>query len=325
VRRREFLAGLGVVAWPLAARAQQTAMPVIGFLSSGSSAAWRPLVTGFLKGLQETGFNEGQNVAIEYLWADGQYDRLPELAVGLVRRQVAVIFGAGPPAAHAAKAATTTIPIVFISGDDPIKSGLVASLNRPDGNVTGTAIFNAQLGPKQLGLMLELAPKATVVAVLVNPSNPVAETFIADVRAAAVVTGHHIEVANASNADELDKAFGTLKDDLRADALIVAADPYFFARDHQVTALAARYAVPAIYEFREFAASGGLISYGASIADGYRQAGVYAGRILRGAKPADLPVLQPTKFELVINLKTAKALGITLPPGLLAIADEVIE
>jgi putative tryptophan/tyrosine transport system substrate-binding protein len=325
MRRRDFITLIGgSVAWPVGARAQQPGMPAIGFLSSGASAAWQPFVAGFRKGLLETGFTESQNVAIEYRWAEGLYDRLPELAADLVRRHSAVILGGGPPAAHAAKAATETIPIVFVSGDDPVKSGLVASLNRPGGNVTGAAIFTGQLGAKQLGLLRELVPKAAVLAMLVNPNNPVTEAVINDVRAAAVVTGHQIRIVNASNQDEIGKAFATLGE-LRADALIVGADPYFFTRNEQLVALAARHAVPAIYEFREFVVNGGLVSYGASIADGYRQAGVYAGQILKGAKPADLPVLQPTKFELVINLKAVKALGLTLSPGLLAIADDVIE
>jgi putative ABC transport system substrate-binding protein len=325
MRRRKFIKLMGgaAVAWPLAARAQP-AKPLIGFMSSGSSASWRPFVAGFLKGLHEADFTEGQNVTIEYRWAEGQYSRLPELAADLVRRQAAVILGGGPPAAHAAKAATSTIPIVFVSGDDPVRSGLVASLNRPGGNVTGAAIFTGQLGAKQLGLLRELLPKAVVIAVLVNPNNPVTEAVTKDVRDAAVVTGHQIQIVNAGNEDELGKAFATVTE-LHADALIVGADPYFFSRSEHLVALAARRAAPAIYEFREFAANGGLISYGASISDGYRQAGVYAGQILRGAKPADLPVLQPTKFELVINLKTARTLGLTVPPSLLATADEVIE
>ena len=235
-----------------------------------------------------------------------------------------MIFGAGPPAAHAASSATKTIPIVFVSGEDPVTSGLVASLNRPGGNVTGAAMFTGQLGAKQLGLLRELVPNAALVAILVNPNNPLTEGVITDVRAAAAITGHRIQIVNARDEGEIEKAFATLKG-LHADALIVGADPYFFARNEQLVALAARYMVPAIFEFREFAMAGGLMSYGASITDGYRQAGVYAGQILKGAKAADLPVLQPTKFELVINLKTAKSLGLEFPATLLGSADEVIE
>jgi putative ABC transport system substrate-binding protein len=299
-------------------------VPLVGFLHSGSAKPNEILVAAFRDRLKEAGYVEDKNVAIEFLWADGRYDRLPELAADLVRRKVAVIFGAGPPAAHAATAATKTIPVVFVSGDDPVKSGLVASLNRPGANVTGAAMFTGQLAAKQLGLLRELVPKAAIVGMLVNPNNPLTEAVIADFGVAAAVTGHHIQIVNASDEGEIDKAFATLKE-LRADALIVGADPYFFARREQLVALEALYTVPAIFEFREFAIAGGLMSYGASIRDGYRQAGVYAGRILGGASPANLPVLQPTKFELVINLKTAKALGVVPSPGLLAIADEVIE
>ena len=329
MRRREFITALGGVAaspmlWPLAGRAQQPAMPVLGFLHSGLPKPNVDLATAFSNGLAETGYVADKNVVIEYRWADGHYDQLPALAADLVRRQVAVIFGAGPPAAKAAKAATTTIPVVFVSGADPVESGLVASLSHPGGNVTGVAIFTGQLAAKQLGLLRELAPKAAVVAVLVNPGNPLTEAIIKDMKAAATSTGHQIRIVKASDEESIDKAFAGLAE-LHADALIVGADPYFFARSDQIVALAARFAVPAFYEIREFAANGGLISYGASLMDGYRRAGVFAGQILKGAKPADLPVVQPTKFELVINLKTAKALGLALSPGLLAIADEVIE
>jgi putative ABC transport system substrate-binding protein len=325
MKRRVFITLLGAAtAWPFAAHAQQPAMPVIGFLHSGSPKPNANLVAAFRNGLNEAGYVDDKNVAIEFLWAGGRYDRLPELAADLARRKVAVIFGAGPPAAHAAKLATSSIPIVFVSGEDPVKSGLVASLNRPGGNVTGAAMLTGQLGAKQLGLLRELSPNATLVAILVNPNNPLTESVLMDVQAAAALTGHHIHIVNASDESEINNAFATLEQ-LHADALIVGADPYFFGRSEQLVALAARHMVPAIFEFREFAVAGGLMSYGASITDGYRQAGVYAGQILKGAKPADLPVLQPTKFELVINLKTVKALGLTLSPGLLAIADEVIE
>lgn len=326
MKRREFMAVLGGAAatWPLAVRAQQPALPGIGFLNSGSPKASVSPTTAFNEGLGETGYVDQKNVSIEYRWAEGQYDRLPALAADLVRRRVAVIFGGGPPAAAAAKAATTTIPIVFVSGADPVESGLVTSLSHPGGNVTGVAVFTGQLAAKQLGLLREFLPKAVAVTMLVNPNNPLTEAVIRDLETAAALTGHQIQIVKASNEDEIDKAFTTLAE-LHTDALIVAADPYFFNRRDQLAALAASRAVPAFYEIREFTVSGGLMSYGASLTDGYRRAGVYAGQILKGAKPADLPVLQPTKFELVINLKTAKALGITLSPGLLAIADEVIE
>jgi putative ABC transport system substrate-binding protein len=325
MKRRVFIMLLGAAAGgPFAAYAQQPTIPVIGFLFSGSTKPNVNVVTPFRNGLSEAGYVVDKNVAIEFLWAGGSYDRLPELAADLVRRKVAVIFGAGPPAAHAASSATKTIPIVFVSGEDPVKSGLVASLNHPGGNVTGAAMFTGQLGAKQLGLLRELVPNAALVGILVNPNNPLTEGVITDVRAAAAVTGHRIQIVNASDEGEIEKAFATLKE-LHADGLIVGADPYFFGRSEQLVALAARYMVPAIFEFREFAMAGGLMSYGASITDGYRQAGVYAGQILKGAKPADLPVLQPTKFELMINLKTAKSLGLEFPATLLGSADEVIE
>jgi putative tryptophan/tyrosine transport system substrate-binding protein len=326
MQRRGFITLIvgAATAWPLVARAQQSTLPMIGFLNSASLDGSTSLVAAFRQGLKEAGYVEGQNITVEFRWANGQYDRLPELAADLVRRQAAVIFGGGPPAAHAAKATTATIPIVFVSGADPVKSGLVASLNRPGGNVTGATIFTGQLGAKQLGLLRELLPSSVVVAILVNPNNPVTENVVKDVRAAAVMTGHRIEIVSAGSEDEISKAFATLTE-LRPDAMIVGADPYFYSRSEQLVAMAARHAIPTIYELREYAANGGLISYGASVTDGYRQAGSYTGRILKGAKPADLPVLQPIKFELVINLRTAKTLGLTIAPGVLAIADEVIE
>jgi len=326
MRRREFIATFGgaAAAWPLAARAQQPTMPVIGFLNSGSSSALQHLTAAFRQGLNESGYIEDRNVAVKYRWADGRYDRLAELAADLVRRKVTVIFGGGPPAALAAKDATATIPIVFTSGDDPVKSGLVMSLNRPGGNVTGVSVFTGQLGAKQLGLLREVVPNAAMVAILVNPSNPLTESVTKDVQQAAATTGHRIHIVNASNESDFGPAFAAIAE-LHAGALIIGGDPFFFSRSDRLVALAARRAIPAIYELREFAVAGGLISYGVDLRDGYRQAGTYAGRILKGAKPSDLPVLQPTKFELVINLKSAKALGLDVPLHLQQLADEVIE
>jgi len=325
MRRRDLIALFGgaVLAWPPAGRAQQKAMPVIGYLHFGSpNLAPTPAI--FLRGLSETGYVEGQNVAIEYRWAEGHYDRLPGLATDLVGRKVDLIVARGPPAAHAAKNATSTIPIVFSVGSDPVADGLVASLARPGGNLTGITNLAVELVPKRLDLLSELVPQAKVVALLVNPNNAYTEPMIRDVREAARAKGVQLQILKAGTESEIDAAFATLVN-LHADALLAGDDTFFTSRREQLVALASRHAVPAIYQFREFTAAGGLISYGSSLTSATRQVGVYAGRILKGEKPANLPVQQPTTFELVINLKTAKALGLTVPPSIMARADEVIE
>ena len=326
MRRREFIAGFGsAAAWPVVARSQQPAWPVIGFLDAGSADASAHYAAAFRKGLSETGYVVGKDVAIEYRWAEGSFDRLPELAADLVRRQVAVIVaGGGAPAALAAKAATATIPIVFQMGDDPVKFGLVPNLNRPGGNITGESAQNAELGPKRLELLHEVVPAATTLALLVNPTNPNAETLSTDLHAAARKLGLQLQVLHTSAEPEIDTAFETLLQ-LQAGGLMIGHDAFFNSQSERLATLALRRAMPTIYQFREFAAAGGLMSYGTDLADSYRQTGVYASRILKGEKPGDLPILQPTKFELFINLKTAKALGLDVPPTLLARADEVIE
>ena len=327
MRRREFLhilCGTAVV-WPLAARAQQPAMPVIGFLSGRSPQESAAVVGAFRQGLGETGYFEGKNVTIEYRWAEGRYDRLPALAAELVDRQVAVIAatGGGESSGRAAKAATSTIPIVFTAGGDPVQLGLVASLNKPGGNVTGVTFIFAELGVKRLEILRQFAPNAPAIAILINPNYAPALDEVRDVQAAARSLGLQINVLNAIDESQIDTAFATVAQQ-RA-TLIVGTDPFLLGQRDQIVRLAARYAVPAIYFSREFVEAGGLMSYGPSIANGYRQAGVYTGRILSGAKPAELPVLQPTNYLLLINLKTAKALSIEVPPTLLALADEVIE
>ena len=327
MKRRDFIALVGGAAasWPLAAIAQQQAMPVVGFLSSVSPGPWAHFVAAFRQGLSETGYVEGRNVAIEFRWAEGQYDRLPALAADLVARQVAVLVATGGTMTTlAAKAATTKIPIVFTIGEDPVQLGIVASLNRPGGNITGVNIFTTEMGAKRLGLLHEMVPTAALIAVLINPKNPNAETLSKDVPEAARSVAQRIHILTATTELELDAAFKTMTE-LGARALLVAADPFFNSRREYIVALAARHGIPAMYEQREFAVAGGLMSYGTNLPHAYRQAGIYTGRVLKGEKPADLPVVQSTEFEFVINLNAAKALGLEVPPGLSARADEVIE
>jgi putative ABC transport system substrate-binding protein len=324
LKRRGFISLLGgAAAWPFAARAQSS-VPVIGFLNSLSSAETSHVVDAFRQGVAQAGLVEGESVRFEYLYAEGVYQRLPDMAAELVRRNVGVIAAGAPPAALAAKAATTAIPIVFVVGFDPVKAGLVASYNRPGGNATGICLITSILGQKRLELVLELVPGARTIGMIVNPTFPETAIEIQDVQAAATANGRQLRIFNASTAAEIDRAMGLLKEQ-GADALIVASDPFFVTQREQLASLAARHRIPAIYPFREAVETGGLLSYGASLPGAYRQAGQYAGRILKGEKPTDLPVVQPTTFEMIINLATARSLGVDVPPTLQARADEVIE
>jgi ABC-type uncharacterized transport system substrate-binding protein len=324
MRRREFISFLGgaAVAFPLAARAQQPAMPVIGFINIGAHADG--IRTAFLKGVSESGYTDGNNVTIEYRWAEGHFDRLPRLAADLVRRRVSVIAATSTPAALAAKAATASIPIVFETAGDPIKLGLVTSLNRPGYNITGVTQLSSELVSKRLGLLHDLIPAATNIGLFVNPDDPRAESQTKDMQEAAHALGLQIHILDARTEDDINTAFAKLPQ-LKVGALLVGTGELFRRRPEQLVSLAAQQKLPVIYQYRELPVAGGLISYGAAITDAYRLAGIYTGRVLKGEKPADMPVLQPTKFELVINLKTAKALGLAIPSGVLAIADEVIE
>jgi putative tryptophan/tyrosine transport system substrate-binding protein len=326
MRRREFIAGLGsAAAWPLAALGQQTAMPVVGYLTSRSLESDVSMLAAFRRGLNEAGYVEGQNVAIEHRSAEGQYDGLPSIVADLVKRKVAVILAAGgSDPAKVAKAATATIPIVFVSAADPVKAGLVASLNRPGGNVTGVSLIGSALEAKRLELLSQFVPEAASIGVLVNPMYPDSDLQLRELQGAASVIKRQIHIVRASTEPDIDKAFATVAQQGVA-ALLVTQDPFLISQREQFVALGARYKLPSIYSQREYVEIGGLVSYGTDFADGYRQAGIYVGKILKGASPVDLPVMQPTKFELVINLKTAKALGLTIPEPLLATADEVME
>jgi putative ABC transport system substrate-binding protein len=325
MQRREFITLLGgaAVTWPLVARAQQQKMPVIGFLNGGSPDGYAPYVTGFLHGLNETGYVEGKNVRVDYQWARGQYDRLKEMASDLVSRKVAVI-ASNTPTAPVAKAATAEVPIVFVNTGDPVVAGLVASFNRPGGNVTGVSLLGPELETKRLELLDQLIPGTTAIGVLVNPMNPAADIQLRKLQEAAGLIKRQIDVVRASTAPDIEIAFEIVAQN-GADGLMVVQDPFYNSRRDQIVALAARYRRPVVYPLREFAEIGGLVSYGHDLVDGYRQMGVYVGRILKGEKPADLPVVQPTKFEFVINLNTAKTLGLTIPPSLLTTANVVIE
>jgi putative tryptophan/tyrosine transport system substrate-binding protein len=326
MRRRHFtsLLGSATATLPFAAHTQQKATPVIGFLLNSTPNLVALNLAAFRQGLSETGYVEGQNLTIEYRSAEGRFDRLPALAADLVDRKVDMLVAAAPPGAHAAKSATSTIPIVFLTNVDPVGDGLVASLARPGGNLTGVSFLTADLNPKRFELLSELVPQAKVIALLVNPNIPLIEHMMRDVQEAAQAKGVQLHILKASTESEIDAAFASLAQ-RQAGALVVSADPFFNSRREQIVALAARHAVPAVYEWREIATAGGLISYGPSLTASFRKAGIYAGSILKGAKPSDLPVVQPTAFELVINLKTAKALGLTIPPSILSRADEVIE
>jgi putative ABC transport system substrate-binding protein len=325
MRRREFIALAGGAAtWPLAARAQRSSMPLVGFVNSGSAQAQALVAAAYLQALEETGFVEGKNVLIERRWAEGQYNRLPEMIDDLIKRNAVVIMAGGPPAAQAAKKATSTIPIVFTSGDDPVQMGLVSSINRPGGNVTGVHIFFSEIEAKKLGLLRELVPNASLIVALVNPTFPGANNQTQDLQTAADKLGQRLQIITASNERDIDAGFATMKQ-LGVGATVVTADPFFSSRRDQIVALAAQYAIPAVYEQRAMVAAGGLMSYGTNLAEAYRQAAIYTGRILKGEKPGELPVVLSGKFEFVINLKVAKTLGLTVSANLLSTTDEVIE